>query len=65
MTDGIHEFTGVISIQGTNYIANYFLLTLRVSRTKIENLKRQTSGDIIPLTFRKFVTLLVQKLKII
>ena len=52
------------SIQGTNYIANYFL-NLRVSRTKIENLKWQIGGDIIPLTFGKFVTSLVQKLKIL
>ena len=28
----------------------------KVSRTKIENLKSQISGDIIPLTFGKFVT---------
>ena len=53
------------SIQGTDYIANYFFLNLRVSRTKIYNLKRQIGGDIIPLTFRKFVTSLVQKLKIL
>ena len=53
------------SIQGTDYIVNYFFLNLRVSRAKIENLKWQFGGDIIPLTFRKFVTLLVQKLKIL
>ena len=27
------------SIQGTDYIANYFFFNLRVYRTKIENLK--------------------------
>ena len=53
------------SIQGTDYIANYFVLNLRVSRTTIENLRCQFGGDIIPLTFGKFVTLLVQKLKIL
>ena len=37
----------------------------RASRAKIENLKWQIGGDIIPLTFRKFVTLLVQQLKIL
>ena len=36
-----------------------------VSRTKIENLKWQIGGDIIPLTFEKFVTSLSQKLKIL
>ena len=30
------------SIQGTDYIVNYFFLNLRASRTKIENLKRKT-----------------------
>ena len=44
------------SIQGTDYIANYFFLNLRVSWTKNENLKWQIGGNIIPLTFRKFVT---------
>ena len=34
------------SIQSTDYIANYFL-NLRVSRTNIENLKRQICGYII------------------
>ena len=53
------------SIQGTDYIANYLVLNLRVSRTTIENLKWWVGGDIIPLTFGKFVTLLVQKLKIL
>ena len=54
------------SIQGTDYIANYFFLNLRVSRAKIENLKGQIGGDIIPLTFWKiYVTLLVQKFKIL
>ena len=51
------------SIQGTDYIATYFFLNLKVSRAKIENLKWRIGGDIIPLTFGKFVTLLVQKLK--
>ena len=27
------------SIQGTDYVANYFFLNVRVSKTKIENLK--------------------------
>ena len=53
------------SIHGTDYIANYFFLNLRVSKAKIENLKWWISGDIIPPTFRKFVTFLVQKLKIL
>ena len=53
------------SIQGTDYIANYFVLNLRVSRTTIENLRCRFGGDIILLTFGKFVTLLVQKLKIL
>ena len=48
-------------IQGTDYIANYFFLNLRVSRTKIENLKQPIGGDIILLTFKKFVSSLVQK----
>ena len=51
------------SIQGTDYIATYFFLNLKVSKAKIENLKLRIGGDIIPLTFGKFVTLLVQKLK--
>ena len=53
------------SIQGTDYIATYFFLNLRISRAKIENLKWRIGGDIIPLTFGKFVTLLVQKLKML
>ena len=53
------------SIQGTDYIANYFFLNLKVSRAKIENPKQRIGGDIIPLTFGKFVTLSVQKLKIL
>ena len=53
------------SIQGTDYIATYFFLNLRISRAKIENLKWWIGGDIIPLTFGKFVTLLVQKLKML
>ena len=44
---------------------NYFFLNLRVSWAKIENLKWRIGGDIIPLTFRKFVMLLVKKLKIL
>ena len=56
---------GSDSIQGTDYIANYFFLNLRVSKAKIENLKWWIGGDIIPLTFEKFVTILVQKLKIL
>ena len=48
------------SIQGTDYIANYFALNLRVSRITIENLRWWFGGDIIALTFGKFVTLLVQ-----
>ena len=51
------------SIQGTDYIATYFFLNLKISRAKIENLKWQIGGDIIPLTFGTFVALLVQKLK--
>ena len=43
------------SIQGTDYIGNYFFLNLRVSRAKIENLKGQISGDIIRLTFGKYM----------
>ena len=37
----------------------------RVSRTKIENLKWRIGGDIISLTFGKFVRSQVQKLKIL
>ena len=37
----------------------------RVSRIKIENLKQQIGGDIIPLIFRKYVTPQIQKLKIL
>ena len=51
------------SIQGTDYIANPFFLNLKVSRTTIENLSWQFGGDIIRVTFRKSVTLLVPKLK--
>ena len=49
------------SIQGTDYIANFF--NLKVSRAKIENLKWWIDEDIILLTFRKFVMLVIQKLK--
>ena len=42
-----------------------FFLNLRVSRTKIENLKQQIKRDINHITFRKFVTLLVEKLKVL
>ena len=42
-----------------------FFLNLRVSRTKIENLKRQSGRDFNKVIFRKFVTSLVQKLKIL
>ena len=42
-----------------------FFLNLRVSRTKNGNLKSQTGRDINPVTFGKFVTSLVQKLKIL
>ena len=48
----LHEET----IQGTDYIANPFFLYLKVSRTTIENLRWQFSGDIIWGTFRKSVT---------
>ena len=47
------------SIQGTDYVANYFFLNVKVSRAKIENLKWKIGGDIILLTVRKFVILLV------
>ena len=53
------------SIQGTDCITNYFFLNLRVSWAKIENRKWQIGGDIIPLTFGKYVMLLVKKLKIL
>ena len=53
------------SNQGTDYIANDFFLNLRVFRTKIENLKWQIGRDIIPLSFWKFVTSKVKKLKIL
>ena len=49
------------SHQGTDYIANDFL-NLRVSRTKI---KMTNWEHIISLTFGKFVTLCVQKLRIL
>ena len=51
------------SNQGSDYITNYFFLNLRVSREKIENLKWWFNGDIIPLTFGKFLTSLVEWLK--
>ena len=53
------------SIQSADYIANYFFLNLRVSQAIIKNLKWRISGDNIPITFGKFATLLVQKLKIL
>ena len=40
-----------------------FFLNLRVSRTKIENLKRQIGRDIKHVTFIIFVTLLVQDIR--
>ena len=43
------------SIQGTDYIANNFF-NLKVSRTKIKNLKWKIGWNIIKLTFEKFVT---------
>ena len=49
------------SIPGTDHIANPFSLNLRVSTTKIENLRLQFGGDIILVTFGNFVTLLVWK----
>ena len=52
------------SIQGTDYITNNFL-NLRDFRTEIENLKWENRRDIIQVTFRKIVTLLVQKPKIL
>ena len=42
-----------------------FLLNLRFFRTNIENLKQQIGRDINRITFRKFLTSLVQKLKIL
>ena len=51
------------SMWGTDYIAYPFFMNLKVSRTTIENLRWQFVGDIILVTFRKFVTSLVQKLK--
>ena len=42
-----------------------FFLNLKISRTKIGNLKWQIERDINPVTFAKFVTSLVQKLKIL
>ena len=62
--EGSHIIHRCDSIQGTDYIANDFL-NLRVFRTKIENLKHQIRRDIIQVTFQKFVTSLVQKLKIL
>ena len=51
------------SIQRTDYFANPFFLNLRVSKTKIETLRWKVSGDIIQVTFGKFVTSFIQKLK--
>ena len=48
---------------GTDYIANPFFFLLRVSRTRIKNLRWQLVGEITPVTFRKFVALFVQQLK--
>ena len=50
------------SIQGTDYIAHPFFLNLNFSGTTIENenLRWQVCRDIIRVTFRKFVTSLVQ-----
>ena len=53
------------SIQGTDYIVNDIFLNLRVFRTKIEHLKWRLKRDTIQITFGKFVTLLVQQLKIL
>ena len=50
-------------VQDTDYIASPFFLNLKVSRTTIESLRWQFGGEIIQVTFGKFVTLLVQKLK--
>ena len=52
------------SIQGTDYIANDYrpsLLNLRVSRTKIENLKQQIGRDINCVTFRKLFNIVGPK----
>ena len=43
------------SIQGTDYIANYIFLNLKVSRPKIQNLKWWIGRYIIPLTFGNFL----------
>ena len=43
------------SIQGTDYVANPFFLNLRVSKTKIENLRWEVGEDIIQVTFGKLV----------
>ena len=58
--------TGRIQFKvSTDYITKEFL-NLRVFRTKIGNLKQQIRKDIIQVNyFRKFVTSLVQKLKIL
>ena len=53
------------SIQSADYFVDNFFLILRVSRTKIENLKCQIGGDIILLSFRKIVTSLIQILNIL
>ena len=44
------------SSQGTDYIANDFFSNVRVSRTKIENLKWQIGKDIFLLTFGNVAT---------
>ena len=48
---------------GNDYIAILFVLDYKVSRTKIENLRWQLSGEIIQVTFGKSSTSLVQQLK--
>ena len=48
---------------GTDYIAILFFLDLKVSRTTIENLRWQLSGEITQVTFGKSSTSLVQQLK--
>ena len=47
------------------WLYHLFFLNLRVSRPTIKNLKWQVETDIIWVTFGKFVTSLVQKLKIL
>ena len=46
-------------------ISSFHLEFLRVSRTNIEHVTQQIGRDINRITFRKFVTPLVQKLKIL